>query len=114
LATNKQLETFLHYQLELNEYLRRRVVTLEHEIEYILANIENRPRISKKIRTEALKRDDFQCKDCGDREKLQVHHLLSIEDGGTNKLDNLVTLCLPCHIKRHEGERIELAMRSQL
>jgi len=55
---------------------------------------------------EALKRDGFKCVKCGNNKSPHVHH---IDNNGTgkemnqrnNSLENLVTLCNPCHMKVH-------------
>jgi 5-methylcytosine-specific restriction endonuclease McrA len=104
----------LLYLIEMNEYLRQQIKHLEHEVFFLLENTENRPRITEKVRRKVLVRDQFQCVECQSREKLQVHHLLAVAEGGLNKISNMITLCLPCHIKRHEGEIVEPLMRSQL
>jgi 5-methylcytosine-specific restriction endonuclease McrA len=56
-----------------------------------------------KARLEAIKRDDGKCRLCGSEAK-HVHHLFhrteaEMHDHG---LDNLATLCNPCHSKIHE------------
>lgn len=52
-------------------------------------------------RKAALNRDGFACILCGSSEPLEVHHI----DGTTrnDELDNLATLCIPCHRKVHAG-----------
>ena len=35
---------------------------------------------------------------------LDVHHIISEADGGSNKLDNLIVLCPYCHELAHKGE----------
>ena len=30
----------------------------------------------------------------------EVHHIVALRDGGTNDLDNLMSLCKTCHSKR--------------
>jgi 5-methylcytosine-specific restriction endonuclease McrA len=30
---------------------------------------------------------------------VQIHHLVEVEDGGTDDLDNLATACVPCHTR---------------
>jgi len=62
-------------------------------------------------RKKILKRDRHTCQDCGDRRKftdlffgkleLHIHHKKSVVEGGTNALDNLITLCFSCHQKIH-------------
>ena len=55
-----------------------------------------------KQRRLAMERDQYTCQLCGikqeeiDRE-LTVHHILPYHDGGTNDLDNLLTVCMSCH-----------------
>lgn len=51
-------------------------------------------------------RDKYQCQICGDTftspyTQLQVHHIVPRSEGGTNDLDNLVTLCDLCHAICH-------------
>ena len=48
-------------------------------------------------RQAALARDG-QCVDCGSTRRLHVHHL---GDPDNHALDNLATLCISCHRKRH-------------
>ena len=56
----------------------------------------------KKVRIKTLARDDFRCVKCGDENaQLHVHHIKPVAKGGTDELDNLMTLCLKCHRKIH-------------
>jgi group II intron reverse transcriptase/maturase len=46
-------------------------------------------------RREVLKRDKGQCVLCGtNQSRLDVHHIIPRRQGGTDELDNLITLCL--------------------
>ncbi len=54
------------------------------------------------IRRQVLKRDHYTCQGCGISEKgcyrsLDVHHIVPVSKGGSNKLDNLITVCPKCH-----------------
>lgn len=53
-------------------------------------------------------RDGFKCRHChrkgGPNVRLEVHHIIRRCDGGTNRPDNLVTLCHECHSALHRGE----------
>lgn len=52
-----------------------------------------------KIRMQVLERDNYTCQICkavGDS-KLHVHHVLKRTEGGTDHLDNLLTVCNKCH-----------------
>ncbi len=57
------------------------------------------PRWQRK-RLEVMRRDDFKCRGCGDREsELQVHHRRYNRDGKPWEVSDsaLVTLCHKCH-----------------
>ena len=55
----------------------------------------------RKLRASVLERDDFTCYRCEKRSAngkgLSVHHLTPRDEGGPDALNNLVTLCNPCH-----------------
>jgi len=69
-----------------------------------------------RAREQALKRDQYRCQACTAHPgktsgvDLQVHHIHPIDDGGTHRLDNLLTLCNSCHwtVHRYEDEYDEL------
>lgn len=48
-------------------------------------------------RQRALKRDNHRCVQCGAPAE-EVDHILGKEDGGTDNLDNLRSLCRRCHV----------------
>ena len=53
----------------------------------------------RKARLEALWRDDWKCRLCERRGRLEVDHIKPLADGGAlYDLDNLRTLCRDCHI----------------
>jgi 5-methylcytosine-specific restriction endonuclease McrA len=54
----------------------------------------------RNVRDEALARDGYRCIECRGRENLDVHHIKSRRKGGTDALENLVTLCEKCHVAR--------------
>ena len=50
------------------------------------------------------KRDKYICQDCGivrSKSLLAAHHLIAWRLTKDNSLENLITLCLKCHGKRH-------------
>jgi len=53
------------------------------------------------IRQQVLQRDGYTCQLCGflATSNLHIHHILKRTDGGTDHLDNLLTLCPSCHSK---------------
>jgi len=62
----------------------------------------------QKKRLEILKRDDWQCQNCGDKEEtLHVHHkdYLPGKDPWDIPSEFLITLCAPCH--ETEGDMLD-------
>lgn len=68
----------------------------------------------KEQRKKCYKRDDYTCQKCnrkcvGRRDLnennsdllIQCHHVTPYSEGGSNKLSNLITLCVKCHTKIH-------------
>ena len=55
----------------------------------------------KAARLACYKRDNFQCVECGSKDRIQAHHILSWADypGLRYNINNLVTLCFDCHKK---------------
>lgn len=56
--------------------------------------------MSLRIRFAVLERDGFRCRYCGATPQdvqLVVDHVVSIADGGSSDMDNLVTACQPCN-----------------
>lgn len=56
--------------------------------------------ISKKIRFEVFKRDNFTCQYCGKTPPnvmLEIDHIKPISKGGSNNINNLVTSCFDCN-----------------
>ena len=63
----------------------------------------------KRIRKRALVRDNYLCQDCLSRNILtnatDVDHILNKKRGGTDAIDNLQSLCNPCHKAKTIEER---------
>lgn len=54
-----------------------------------------------KKRHQVFRRDGYKCQDCGSNLRLIAHHLCLRKKGGTDLIENLITLCDSCHKKRH-------------
>ena len=65
----------------------------------------NRATIPPSVRATVLARDRHRCATpgCGSTRFLEVHHVKPRADGGSNRAENLVTLCSRCHRFVHEG-----------
>ncbi len=55
---------------------------------------------NKTLVENAIKRDG-KCMLCGTTEGLAVHHIIPIADGGTDTIDNMITLCDKHHYLYH-------------
>jgi hypothetical protein len=64
----------------------------------------NRSTIPPAVRRQVLDRDGHRCTTdgCTATRFLEVHHLVPRADGGSNRPENLVTLCHRCHRAAHE------------
>jgi hypothetical protein len=54
-----------------------------------------------------LNRDEYKCQHCNGRHKdskLEVHHIIFRNQGGSDEADNLITLCHTCHKALHDGK----------
>ena len=58
------------------------------------------------FRAKVLWRDGYSCQHCGGKEKLNAHHILPKQKGGTSTPQNGLTLCRECHESLHRGEWI--------
>jgi hypothetical protein len=65
----------------------------------------NRATIPPSVRDAVLARDRHRCATPGCRSAhfLEVHHVMPRGQGGTNRAENLITLCSRCHGFVHEG-----------
>ena len=57
--------------------------------------------LTKSIKIEILKRDNYTCVECGatrNDSKLHIHHKMPVSRGGTDEMSNLVTLCDSCNL----------------
>lgn len=51
-----------------------------------------------KCRRGCLRRDNYRCRRCGKRKPLvTAHHIVPRDEGGSNDLTNLISLCTQCH-----------------
>ena len=57
----------------------------------------------KEWRRKVLERDNYQCRECPSKERLQAHHIVPVRKDRTKifELDNGKTLCYDCHSEKH-------------
>src|SRR5476649_2779049 len=66
----------------------------------MLAHMFERRTLTKRVRFEILKRDNFACRYCGAKPPdvvLHCDHVHPVSRGGKNELENLVTSCRDCN-----------------
>lgn len=71
-----------------------------------MADKKRKP-LSKKLRFEVFKRDNFTCQYCGRSSPavvLEVDHIVPVYEGGKNEILNLVTSCVDCN--RGKGKTV--------
>lgn len=56
-----------------------------------------RCRVPKYLRKRIIQRDGGKCLLCGDAENLTIDHNIPISLGGSNRENNLLTLCRKCN-----------------
>lgn len=49
---------------------------------------------------EMCARHNHRCAACGEKKPLTVDHVVPLSKGGTNTIDNLQPLCLPCNLRK--------------
>ena len=60
----------------------------------------------EQVRRQVLDRDNWICTRCSAASRMEVHHVVRVEDGGeVFALANLVTLCTDCHYRLHRPPR---------
>lgn len=72
--------------------------------------------ITKRLRFEILRRDDFRCTYCGatpaDGTELRVDHVIPVALGGTDDPSNLTTSCFDCDSGKTSSSPTEIQVRA--
>lgn len=67
--------------------------------------INNLYDISSRTRTKIISRLKLSCSRCGWNEgRVDIHHIISKKNNGSNNFDNLTPICPNCHRLYHEGK----------
>lgn len=69
--------------------------------------MSNRKTLSKRLRFEVLKRDNFCCQYCSAKPPkvpLEIDHILPVSKGGDNSIENLITACFDCNRGKSNNE----------
>jgi len=82
-----------------NPYIKEEI---ERKIENPFSNYEwfGQAERNGDLRYKCLKRDNGICQLCmGCKTDIEAHHIVPLSEGGKDELNNLITLCEPCHNK---------------
>ena len=60
----------------------------------------------KRKRNERLVIDKCRCQECGIQSNLQIHHL-TYKNVFNENMEDLTTLCIDCHQKKHKNKRLK-------
>ena len=55
---------------------------------------------------EVLERFGYACASCGSKDDLEIHHIVPLALGGTDRITNLIPLCHRCHKTAHCGQEM--------
>ena len=90
------------------EQLRLKIIKIDEHRDKLKSKRKKIQRnISRKIK-ESVK----SCEECWSDKILQVHHI--DKNPKNNNEDNLIKLCLYCHMKKHEWEPVHNLMKKLL
>jgi hypothetical protein len=53
------------------------------------------------LRDQVFEKYERKCANCGATDNIDVHHKISLKEGGANCIENLIPLCRDCHEKLH-------------
>jgi hypothetical protein len=67
-------------------------------------NIRYQKNEAELLREHVFRKYNYKCNECGSHNMLQIHHLLEVQYGGKDRIDNMILLCENCHQKKHGRE----------
>jgi len=92
-------------QLLINENKSNK--STKKQVDKILKQMAKRKSLTKKVRFEVFKRDNFTCQYCGNKAPetiLEIDHIKPISKGGDNGIMNLITSCFACNRGKSDRE----------
>lgn len=66
------------------------------------------------IRIKIFDRDGYACVICGSRKRIECDHIVPRHQQGSNRPENLQTLCRECHLEKTRCDKGYSVMDSQL
>lgn len=101
LYNDDKISEIVNYPDDYQEKLYRLHKSYLHFISYESRRSKANSKISnKKTREKVFEKNGWKCCLCGSTEKLSIDHIVSVASGGSNEIENLQTLCVPCNSKK--------------
>lgn len=98
------IETIVAMLIRDHKKAKRKQAREKRRLEYQdrrMANDAEHAKVTRAMRYDVLRRDDFHCVRCGrgreDGVKLHVDHIVPVSRGGKTVMSNLQTLCEDCN-----------------
>lgn len=98
------IETIVTMLIRDHKKAKRKQAREKRRLEYQdrrMANDAEHAKVTRAMRYDVLRRDDFHCVRCGrgreDGVKLHVDHIVPVSRGGKTVMSNLQTLCEDCN-----------------
>ena len=98
------IETIVTMLIRDHKKAKRKQAREKRRLEYQdrrMANDAEHAKVTRAMRYDVLRRDNFHCVRCGrgreDGVKLHVDHIVPVSRGGTTVMSNLQTLCEDCN-----------------
>lgn len=105
---------FQYGKLTMSSRVHKAVADLliKHGVSYLVQDylsdeedlfIAKRKRITSKKRDEIFSQDCYTCQYCGNKPEkyeLNIDHIVSVDNGGDNEDDNLITICASCNSRK--------------
>lgn len=85
-------------------YISREVSELKAKIDYIHDYMLQYPPDWEDRRKKLRELHPYECVKCGSDYRLQIHHIIPLSKGGSNRVSNLQFVCRSCHLKLHRQE----------
>ena len=96
------VDKHLHINLDIAEDLYRQYeISKKTKIKVI------RKTITEALRNKVLKKYNYRCVFCGNKNNLQMDHIIPFSKGGKTEFRNLQPLCRECNLKKGNKEKSE-------
>ena len=63
-------------------------------------NARRSANISHHKRKVVFERNEYRCVSCGTHRNLSIDHIIPVARGGSDDVDNLQTMCVPCNTRK--------------